>query len=167
MTPTKLRDKVSQLAKSNEEEAAKVAKTIDDAWFRAQAWAHIARWAAEPTLYAQQAAKAASQGKDDYQRSAVRSWEIAALAERGLFAEAVTSLNEAVGIAKTVEPMSSRSESLVLLLQAAFKISLDHAAKVHKVIETDCDSTHWRSVRAKKLSMELVQQKMPPREFFW
>lgn len=166
MTTTKLRDKVSQLAKSNEEEAAKIAETIDDAWFRSQAWAHVARWAAKPIPYARQAAMAASQGKDNYQRSAVRSWEIVALAERGLLAEAVSSLNEAVEIAATVEPMSSRSESLILLLQAAFKISLDHAITVQKVIEIACDSTHWRSIRAKKWSMELIEQSSPPREFF-
>ena len=67
--------------------------------------------------------------QDDYKRSAVRAWEIAALAERDCPTEARESLSEALALGKCIEPISSRSEALALLLQAAFRISRVEAKK--------------------------------------
>ncbi len=58
------------------------------------------------------ATEAARECGDDYKKSAVRAWEIAALAERKFTTEARKSLSEALAIAKCAQPMSSRSEAL-------------------------------------------------------
>ena len=88
----------------------------------------------DPVAVACEAAKAAQECEDDYKKSAVRAWEIAALAERDCTGEARKSLSEALAIAKCVEPVSSRSEALLLLLQAAFKIGRDEAKSVYEIL---------------------------------
>jgi len=167
MTPTQYRDKVAQLAKTDESKAAEIAERIPDPWFQAQAWAHVARYAADPRRFARKAEKAAAKTKDNYQRSAVRTWEIAALAERGYSSQARDALAEAVELARTAEPEASRAESLILLLQAAFKVSDEDAADVAVVLKSSCVSTHWRTVRARKYAAEMLNGEMRPREFFW
>lgn len=167
MTPTRRRDEVAQLAKTSETNAAAIAEKIREPWFRAQAWAHIARYADNPLPFARKAAKSATQGADDYQRSAVRAWEIAALAERNLHLQARKSLAEAVGLASTIVQVSSRAESLFLLFQAAFKISKEDAAAVDEVLDSICSSTHWRAKRARKNAAEILSGGTRPREFFW
>src|SRR5215204_1198436 len=167
MTPTQYRDEVAQLAKTNVPKATEVAKKINDPWFQAQAWSHLARYADEPLPFARKAAKSAAEGNDDYQRSAVRAWEIAALAERKLFEHARRSLAEALEVAASVTPVSSRAESLVLLFQAAFKISKQDAAGAAEVLRNVCTSTHWRSKRALKDVGMMLSGERPPREFFW
>jgi hypothetical protein len=167
MTPTIYRDQVTQLAKSDPAKAFGIAKKISDPWFQAQAWSHLARWDDDPLRFAHHAAKSAAKTKDDYQRSAVRAWEVAALAERGYHDQACRSLTEAVELAASAAPLPSRAEALFLLFQAAFKISTDEAAKVADVLNASCVPTHWRVKRALKDAASMLSGGMPPREFFW
>jgi hypothetical protein len=167
MTPTRYRDEVAQLSKTDVSKAAEVAEKIDDPWFQAQAWSHLARHADKPLPFARKAAKSASKGRDDYQRSAVRAWEIAALAERKLTLQARRSLAEALELAASVTPVSSRAESLLLLFQAAFKISKHDAAEAGEVLRIACSSTHWRAARARKDVEKMLSGESQPREFFW
>ncbi|MGD9587354.1 MAG: hypothetical protein AB7Q37_09065 [Pyrinomonadaceae bacterium] len=167
MTPTQYRDQVAKLARTDPRKGNEIGKKIDDPWFQAQAWSHLARWADRPLPFARKAAKAAAETKDDYQRSAVRAWEIAALAERQLSVQARRSLREAVDVAVSVTPIGSRAESLFLLFQAAFKISAEAAATVSEAFDTSCNATHWRVVRARKEMVRMLNGEMPPREFFW
>ncbi|HKP69531.1 MAG TPA: hypothetical protein VJV05_09620 [Pyrinomonadaceae bacterium] len=167
MTPTKYRDQVAQLAKTKVLEASEVAEKITDPWFQAQAWAHLIRYAERPLLFARKAAKAATQGRDDYQRSAVRAWEIAALAERGFTQQARRSLQAALELGASVEQVSSRAEGLLLLVQAAFKLSREDAADAAIVFNRTCTSNHWRAARARKDIEKMLRGEMPPREFFW
>jgi hypothetical protein len=167
MTPTRYRDQVAQLAKTNSDKGIEIAKKISDPWFQAQAWSHLARYADKPLPFARKAAKAASETKDDYQRSAVRAWEIASLAERKFHLQARRSLKEAVDLAVSVTPIGSRAESLFLLFQAAFKISKEDAATVAEALDRSCGSTHWRAERARKSAASILNGEMMPREFFW
>ena len=167
MTPTKYRDEVAQLAKTNVLKASEIAKKISNPWFQAQAWSHVTRHADKPLPVARKAAKAAAQGSDDYQRSAVRAWEIAALAERKLIKQARRSLAEALELAASVNPVSSRAEALLLLVQAAFKISKQDAVEAAEVFRKACSSSHWRSERASKHIEKMLKGEWPPREFFW
>jgi len=167
MTPTRCRDQVAQLAKTDVSKATELAKKIDDPWLQAQAWSHLARHADKPLPFAREAAKSAALGRDDYQRSAVRAWEIAALAERKLNEEARNSLAEALELAASVTPVSSRAESLLLLFQAAFKISKHDAEEAAEVLLTVCSSSHWRAERARKDVELMLNGERPPREFFW
>lgn len=167
MTPTHYRDQVAQLAKTNSEKAIEVAKKITEPWFQAQAWSHLARYADKPLPFAHKAAKAAAKTKDDYQRSAVRAWEIAALGERKNLLQARKALAEALELASSVEPISSRAEALLLLFAAAFKISKEDATLAAQVLIKSCASTHWRAVRACKYANSILAGEMLPREFFW
>jgi hypothetical protein len=135
MTPTQYRDRVALLAKTNVPQATEVANKIDDPWFQAQAWSYLAKYAEKPLPFARKAAKAAAQGRDDYQRSAVRSWEIAALAERKLTRQARNSLAEALELASSITLISSRAESLLLLFHAANKISRQDAVNTAEVLK--------------------------------
>lgn len=168
MTPTKYRDEVSRLAKTDHERAVALAEKIEDPWFCAQAFSHLARYAEpSPLPFARKAAKCAGECKDDYQRSAVRAWEIVALAERGYVAQARRSLEQALELAKSVEPVSSRAEALFLLLNAAFSISKGDAAIVGEVLEQSCVTEHWRERRARRDAKRMLDGRTPPRPFFW
>ncbi|MEO8573941.1 MAG: hypothetical protein ABI481_08220 [Pyrinomonadaceae bacterium] len=168
MTPTEYRDEVSRLAKTDHAKALELVGRISDPWFRAQAYAHLARYAeSSPLPFARKAAKCAAQCKDDYQRSAVRAWEIVALAERDYETQARRSLEEAVEIAKSVDPISSRAESLILLVQAAFAISSSDGEMVAEVLEVACVTEHWREKRARRDAKRMLTGEMPPRPFFW
>jgi hypothetical protein len=168
MSTTLQRDQVASLAKSDPKAALKRARKIDDPWFRAQALSWVARFTdADPPAVALQAAKAASACDDDYKRSAVRAWEIAALAERDHLPEAEKILKAAVALAKSVQPVSSRAEALLLLLQAAFSISSASAAMVCTALEASCPAEHWRSKRVLRDARKLLDGQLEPRPFFW
>ena len=167
MTPTIYRDQVADLAKTDPKKGIEIVKKISDPWFQAQAWSHLARWANEPLRFARHATESAIKTKDDYQKSAVRAWEVVALAERGYHEQAREALKEAVELAASVTPLPSRAESLLLLFQAAFKISKDDAARVTEVLNASCAPTHWRAKRALKEAASMLSGEMPPREFFW
>jgi len=167
MTPTQYRDQVAQLAKTDVAKAAEIAERISDPWFQAQAWSHLARHADRPLQFARKAAKSAARAKDDYQRSAVRAWEIAALAECGYNMQSRQSLIESVELAELITPVSSRAESLLLLFQAAFKISKEDAAMVAEILRNSCSSAHWRAVRARRDATRMLKDEISPREFFW
>ncbi len=123
---------------------------------------------ADPVPIASQAAIAAAACDDDYKRSAVRSWEIAALAERGHGERAMKALREAVDIARRVQPSDSRSEALLLLMQAAFMISRETAESVGAQLTQGCsDSDPWRCKRAVKHASQMMDGTLEPRKFFW
>jgi hypothetical protein len=148
MNATAQRDKVIALARSKSDEALMLARTIEDPWFRAQALSHGARYAQpDPRRIAQEAEAAALECDDDFKRSAVRAWEIAALAERGCVDDARKSLRLAVYDAMRATPPSSRCESLSLLLHAAARISVDDARAVAEKLR-DTTGEHWRCDRA-------------------
>jgi len=139
MSATLQRDHASTLAKSNPKKALDQARKVNEPWYRAQALSWVARFTSgDPVPVASEAAKAARECEDDYQKSAVRAWEIAALAERDCTTEARNSLSEALSLGKCVEPISSRSEALLLLLQSAFRIGRDEANKVYEILKTAC-----------------------------
>lgn len=168
MSATLQRDQVTSLARSNPKEALERAGKIDDPWFRAQSLSWVARYTdLDPIVPARQAAKAAAACDDDYKRSAVRAWEITALAERGQLAEAAKILKVSVALAKSVHPVSSRAEALFLLLQAAFSISPASAAMVGSALETSCPPEHWRIKRALRDTRKMLDGQLEPRPFFW
>ena len=122
----------------------------------------------DPVAVASEAAKAARECEDDYKKSAVRAWEIAALAERSCTREARKSLSDALALGKCVEPMSSRSEVLLLLLQAAFRIGRNEAERAYEILRTSCPvDEHWRCKRAVRDGERMLSGKLEPRPFFW
>lgn len=169
MSATLQRDQATSLAKINPKMALEKARTVSEPWFRAQALSWVARFTdADPVEVAKQAAKAASECDDDYKRSAVRSWEVAALAERDFKSEAQNALNEAIRVARTVQPISSRCEALFQLFQAAFSIVEDDASKANTVLIDSCPTAeHWRCKRAVRDAAKIMKGELQPRKFFW
>lgn len=169
MSSTLQRDRASALAKSDPKQALAIARSISDPWFRAQALSWVARFTdGDPLPIAKQAAKAASECDDDYKRSSVRAWEIAALAERNLKSEAKKTLNDAVRLARGVHPFPSRSEALFLLLQSAFTISSTEANFVREILIQSCPvEEHWRCSRAVRDTARIQNGELAPRPFFW
>lgn len=169
MSATLQRDQAISMAKSDPSKAHKKALQVSEPWFRAQALAAVARYSdGDPLPFATQASKAASECNDDYKRSAVRAWEISALAERDLMPEARKALDEAVKLARTVQPFSSRSHALYLLLQAAFSIGHKEASVVNDAITASCPSDeHWRCKRALRDGGKLISGVLVPRKFHW
>jgi hypothetical protein len=169
MSATNQRDHVSNLARSNPKRALDLARKVIDPWFRAQALSWVTRFTdRDPVVSASEAAKAAGECDDDYKKSAVRAWEIAALAERGCSSEARKSLSEATKRAKGVTPASSRSEALLLLMQAALKLSREDGVTVYEAMTASCSpEEHWRCKRALGDGTRMVSGELEPRSFFW
>ena len=169
MSATLQRDQASALAKSNPKQALAKAKSVSEPWFRAQALSWVARFTdADPIPLAKMAAKAASECDDDYKRSAFRAWEIAALAERNLVADAKKALKAALGVAESVIPVSSRSAALFLLFQAAYSISCEEASSVLVRLDELCpDEEHWRCRKARRDARKMMEAGVAPRPFFW
>lgn len=157
------------LAKTDPGKALIQARKIQEPWFRAQALAWVTRYNdADPVAIASEVTKAARECENDYQKSAVRAWEIAALAERDFKAEARKSLSEALALAKSVEPISSRSEALLLLLQAAMRIGRNEAMSAFEILKQSCPSdSHWRCKRAVRGGEKMISGEVEARSFFW
>lgn len=154
--------------KFDTEAELKYAHRFTDPWFLTQELARVARHTEDdPLPIAAQAAKAALECKDEYQRSSVRAWEIAALAQRGHAAQARKSLDEALATARTASPVSSRSEALMLLLHAAFWIGREDALKVYEQMKATCPAEeHWRCKRNLRDGEKLISGDQKPRRFF-
>jgi hypothetical protein len=163
------RDQAAALARSNPKEAPARAKAVSEPWFRAQALAWVARFTdSDPVAVARLAAKAASDCDDDYQRSAVRAWEVAALAGQNHADHAEWALKTAVAVAEGVLPVSSRSEALFLLFQAALAIGRKQSEWVYGRLEATCpEAEHWRCKRARRHAHQILEGRSQPRPFFW
>jgi hypothetical protein len=168
MSATLQRDQACALAKSHPKQALAKAKSVSEPWFRAQALSWVARFTdSDPVAVAKLAAKAASECEDDYKRSAVRAWEVAALAERDLPEPAERALKAAVAVAEKVQLASSRSEALLSLFQAAFALGRHRAEWVRERLDATCpESEHWRCKRARKEAGQMLEGESQPRAFF-
>lgn len=166
---TVLRDRSQELAKIDPQAALQLARAIDVSWYRSQALSWIARYSeCEAIEIAMEAAAVAASGNDAYQRVAVRAWEIAALAERGLLEEAQRSLKDALVAAQLVEPRASRAEALILLLHAALHIGEAEGNHVFAELVSMCGGNcHWRCKRALRDAHKLCSGETKPRKFFW
>lgn len=169
MSATLQRDQACALAKSHPRLALAKAKSVSEPWFRAQALSCVARFTdSDPVAVARLAAKAASECEDDYKRSAVRAWEVAALAERNLPDPAERALKAAVAVAEKVQLASSRSEALLSLFQAAFALGRHRAEWVRERLDATCpEAEHWRCKRARKKARQMLEGELQPRPFFW
>lgn len=169
MSAAKQRDRAISLAKLQPRDALDQARRVTEPWFRAQALSWVARFTdGNPVAVAAEAAKAAADGEDAYQKCSVRAWEIAALAERDYISEARKSLIELLPVLKNVEPASSRCEAHLLLMQAAFKISDKDAKNIYEAMTSCCQpEEHWRCRRALRDGAKIISGDLQPRPFFW
>jgi len=170
MTDTQLRDKITKLAQVNVRDAYALIKQIRQPWFKAQALAAIVRYSDNINVLkvSKETRKVAYECDDDYKQSAVRAWEIVALAECGFKKESTKSLNEAVDLASKIEPLSSRCESLFQLFQASCHVDMKVAKKLYERMQSLCPiEEHWRAKRAIKNANEILEGETIAREYFW
>lgn len=169
MSSTFQRNRTIGLARTHPGKALLQARATKDPWFRAQALSWVARfWPDNPVKIAAEAAGAAQVCENDYKKSAVRAWEIAALAERGFMAEARKALAEALALAGVVQPPSSRCDALSLLLDAAFRIGPKEFERVRGIVAGACSpDCHWRCKRTAQHAERLASGTVEPRQFYW
>ena len=168
-TATTQRDNVQLLAKSVPLKAYSDACKINEPWFRAQALSWVARFSEGRTIeLSKEAAKAAAECADAYKRTAVRAWEIAALAETGAIDEASAAFKEVLHDGRLITPRCSCAEALILIAQAASKISeRARDMALDSLLELCSEDNHWRSKRAIRDSHALRNGTLKPRPFFW
>jgi hypothetical protein len=169
MSATTERERAISLAKDRPGDALRRAREVSDPWYRAQALSWVARFTdGDPVAIASEAALAAQEADDSYQRCAVRAWEIAALAERDHILEARRRLFEILPTLINVRPPSSRSEALLLLLQASAKITNEDAEHVYEVMKISIQpEEHWRCKRALRDGAKIISGALQARLFFW
>jgi Arc/MetJ-type ribon-helix-helix transcriptional regulator len=101
--------------------------------------------------------------RDDYQRAAVRAWQVRALSERGLEAQARLVLAAALPVAVIATPQSSRAEALFLLFQAAFPRGPETVGPIaQKLLACRETPTHWRVSRNLACAMAMLLRHHPP-----
>ncbi|MEL6713163.1 MAG: hypothetical protein AAFP86_05280 [Planctomycetota bacterium] len=146
-TPARLRDQISALAWKAPVAAAERARSIVHPWFRAQALASAARWAegADRIRFVRESLRAADEGRDGYLRAAVRAWPLRALIETEALEEARFVLGEAIEIADTATPFSSRSEAYLQILHAAFQLGAQERGRiVVRILALAAEDEFWR-----------------------
>lgn len=85
MSPTEERDRASRLAGADEAATLRIARGIDDAWFRCQALAHVAWTTPDPARFFERVAESMASGwsiEDPNRSATVIAWPVAALAAR-------------------------------------------------------------------------------------
>jgi len=164
-----MRDRAIALVKKGKLDLAlREAKSVKDPWYRAQVFASMIRVAEEPKLVAQLAKTAAKNCGDRYQQAAVRAWEIAALAGRGLNTEASTALAEALISAKQIEYAGSRAEAFSLLFRAALAIGGKAPDDVFAAFQDCCSPDgHWRCKRAFRDMSEVLEGEREAYEIYF
>lgn len=163
-----IRDRVCRMARTEPVKAENLARKESDPWYRAQALAYVARYSENDTVrIAALAAETARYCKDSYCRSAVRAWEIAALAERGYLDESALALKEALSESQHAMPPSSRAEAQLLLLQASLKIDASVTTKVHDELKRTCENCKfWRCRRALRWAQVTIGTPRLGKKFF-
>ena len=144
------RNAVIELVRTDLPAAEMRAARIPDPWYRAQALAWVARYAsdAEVSRLAQLSLAAAADCADPYQQAAGAAWPVRALLERGRREESLQLLEIALHSVPRIRPTSSRSEALLLLLQAAFEAGQEVRRSLLFALADAYDGdSHWRIER--------------------
>jgi hypothetical protein len=147
---TAIRDLATQLAPSDPERAAELARTIDSPWDRCQALAWAARFAPEERVevLAEEALYAGYMAQDRFQTVGASAWPLRALIERGRTAAAMRALADVLSLASEIELASSRAEALFLVWQAIFPLGVESRDKVLDHLLTICPpGNSWRAGR--------------------
>jgi hypothetical protein len=145
-----LRDHATRLAQTDSTAAEEAAARIGNPWYRAQAYAWVARYAADDQLIrlARESMDSAGSCDDPYQQAAASAWVVRALLERGRRDEALQMLEIGLHAVPRISSPARRSEALFLLYQAAFAASEEiRRSLLFALAETHDGSDHWRVAR--------------------
>src|SRR4051812_1545090 len=147
MSATSTRDQVTRLAPADPEGAAQLAGSIAEPWFRAQALAWAARFAADDRVVslAEEALRSSYAETDAYRTLGSAAWPLRALVERGQGDKARSTLDRLLLLAPKVEPAASRAEALLLIWQAIFPLDAEARDRVLDVLLQSCRmEDSWR-----------------------
>lgn len=142
-----VRHRVFRLARERADVALEVARGITEPFYRAQSLAAVARWIEDRRVedIAREAIAAAQSCKDDYKRSSVMTWPIAALIQRDRRELALQTLARARHIAANATPNGSRAYALGMLLEAAWPLGGDtRRSLVEEIAAIQRGDGFWR-----------------------
>ncbi len=164
MNPTHERGHAINLAGYDPHKALFLARIVSDPWYRAQSLSFVAWCLPDHCVeIAAEAAMAAARAPNHYQQSAVRVWEIEALARCGYWSEAIASLKSSVETALQIELASSRSQSLVQLLESSHRFEFLVFQDIYYKVIAHCDPReHWRSRMNLKYAKKLKDGEIVP-----
>ena len=147
MRLTEARDKAIGLAKTDTPAAMMIARAIDDSWFRSQAMAWIARFAAEADLapILEEARAASWATEDKYKTVGSSAWRFRAMIERGKRLAAADELPDLVACAADVAHPVSRLEALFLLFESVFAIDRCRRLTLSALIDACHIANSWKS----------------------
>jgi hypothetical protein len=154
----------SQFAKTDTSRAIQLALTNHDAWFVCQDLAWALRYAPEPAVEEinELIERHAMACRDEYQRSAVRAWQVRALSERGLESQAKAVVAAALPVAVLATPQSSRADALFLLFEAAFFLGPETTLPIAAaLLDYREPRPHWRVSRNLVRAMAMLSRYWP------
>ncbi len=158
---TEQRNAAIELSRSRPAEALKTAIGIEEAWFRVQALASVARYAGADIARNAFAAAAlsSSEGKDPYQRAAVLAWPMRAALEVGDQNRAEMLIAEARRELPRIELHCSRAEAYAVVFQAAFIAPrLFWGPLLDDLVRFCPPDAHWRSERLYRTVAAILRQ---------
>ena len=151
MTPTELRDLVTRRATTDPAGARELAAQIPDAWFRCQALAWVARFAAESEVepLARDAWAAAQTAAEPYQVLGAAAWPLRALVEREREKAALQLLPDVLRAGPSVHKLVNRADALFLIWQAIFPLGPGARGAVLEPLVEACSgtATAWQAGR--------------------
>jgi hypothetical protein len=133
------------------ERSLAAARKVREPWFRCQELACVARYAPDGDVVrvAEEAVRAAMEGKDAYQRVAVCAWPLRALAERKRIAKANRLVGRILPIAEDIDHPVSRLDALLLLWQAAAGLPSGTRERLLQALISACSAANsWKAGRA-------------------
>ncbi len=147
MSPTEGRDGAVALAKTDTAAALERARAISDPWFRSQAIAWIARFAAaaEATSILKEARESSWAAEDKYRIVGSSAWRIRAMIERGEQQAAADELPDLLKCAADINQPVSRLEALFLLFQSVFEVDNCRRAVLDALLEACHGAKSWKS----------------------
>jgi hypothetical protein len=150
MAGTSTRDLVTRIAPTDPEGGARLARSINEPWFRSQGLAWAARFADDDRVLPliEEALIASYSESDPYRTVGSGAWALRALIERERDEKARSILADLLALAPAAEPAGSRAEALFLVWQAAFALGEEARGKVLDVLLRTCrPADSWRVAR--------------------
>lgn len=150
-SPTAQRERAIRAATSDTDAALRLARDVDDPWYRCQALAWVARFAPEDDAVARIADEslAAARSTDDaYKHVAAAAWPVRALVEHDLPTRAVAAVADRLPTARAIPHPVNRVDALDLLHQAIFPLGpAARRAAQQSLVDACLAANSWRAGR--------------------
>lgn len=139
---------VIKSAQSDNEHALKLARKIDDPWYRTQALAWVARYAPNGKIekLGREALDSASEQVDPYKVVAASAWPVRALIERDLGEVAEEAIVRLLDLSERIDHPVSRLEALFLLWEAVYLLGDGMRRQVRDKLVAACRAADsWKA----------------------